>query len=799
MVYLKRSFFFILTFWITWHFAALFEIYPHVSAFYIPPGLSVAFITVYGWRYIPVIFIAAILTAVPEVAIWELRETDLLHSLRQAAVYGLAGYILHKVWLSQSQRFSLRGSVSLFAVALAASFVSAVAARQVFDVYGSVPAEALGSVLWSFWGGDYAGVMLTTPIALLLADRIGKPGRVSLIENLGSLSFFLQIWILIACTLFSGAVAFFSHEIQTGLNIEIFVIIPVTLVALSFGVLSGILAAILSSAPLLVAHVFIDTGFYQAIEFQILLGITASLALIAGGVCDDKELAQRKIAFSDDRFKRSQRYAKIGTWEWNVQTEELIWSDHVSSLFGYDESKLEPSRQNFINAVHPDDRQMLTDAVRESVENGAKYDIEFRTIWPDGSVHWISEVGEVERQEDGAPVRMLGVTANIDARRHAMDSLDESRSQISRAAEIASLCHWRADATLTQWLETSKNTSDILGIQAENLLGHFDKYLARVHPDDRDRLAKSYAAISHDPQNYDLEYRIIGDDGDIRYLWEVTEPKYDTKGNLVSFSGTTQNITARKVVEFAAIQAMEKAEAANYAKSEFLSSMSHELRTPMNAIMGFAQMLQHNPKEPLTEAQNSYIDFILRGSDHLMELIKQVLELSKIEAGELPLAATHVSAREVFLNSLGMIRSRANREGVEIIDQTVGDDLPVLWVDGFRLTQVLLNLLSNAVKYNRKNGTVTLSCREMPDQMLRISIADTGDGIPSRKQKDLFKPFDRLGRESGPIEGSGIGLTIAKQIIELLGGNIGFESEEGKGSTFWVDVPISQKQNAEDI
>ena len=234
-----------------------------------------------------------------------------------------------------------------------------------------------------------------------------------------------------------------------------------------------------------------------------------------------------------------------------------------------------------------------------------------------------------------------------------------------------------------------------------------------------------------------------------------------------------------------------KAIKANRAKSEFLSSMSHELRTPMNAILGFAQLLDFNPNEPLSENQKASVGQILKGGAHLLELIEQVLELSKIEAGKFSLNVENVSARNIIDESLSLIRARADKDGIEIIDSTAGQEIPVLRADRTRMIQVLVNLLSNAVKYNRENGSVTMSCQEMPKQMLRISITDTGWGIPVEKHGDLFKPFERLGREVGGIEGTGIGLSITRQIIELLGGRAGFESQEGNGSTFWVEVPIS--------
>jgi len=244
-------------------------------------------------------------------------------------------------------------------------------------------------------------------------------------------------------------------------------------------------------------------------------------------------------------------------------------------------------------------------------------------------------------------------------------------------------------------------------------------------------------------------------------------------------------------------QAAIELKTASEAKSNFLSSMSHELRTPLNAILGFAQLLEYDPKEPLSDRQTSSVESILRGGHHLLELINQVLELSKIEAGKISLNFGWVPARSVIDESLHLIESQALENEIEILDHTTGN-LPVLWTDSTRLTQVLINLLSNAIKYNVRGGKVTLTCQEIPPYMFRIKVIDTGQGIPAKKQEDLFKPFERLGREAGNIEGTGIGLTITRQIIDLLNGQVGFESELGKGSTFWVDIPMNSQTNEDD-
>jgi len=229
-------------------------------------------------------------------------------------------------------------------------------------------------------------------------------------------------------------------------------------------------------------------------------------------------------------------------------------------------------------------------------------------------------------------------------------------------------------------------------------------------------------------------------------------------------------------------------------KSAFISSLNHELRTPMNAVLGFAQMLEINENEPLSENQKSAVEHILRNGNHLLELIDQMLELNKIEAGTLPLNMEDIPARDVLDESLYLIQARANTDHIEIIDNTGGEALPLLWTDSTRLIQVLLNLLSNAVKYNREHGRVSLACREVHGGLLRISVIDNGLGIAAELQDKLFQPFERLGHELGQVDGTGIGLSITQQIVEKLGGHIGFESEQGRGSHFWVDIPLSNKQ-----
>jgi signal transduction histidine kinase/CheY-like chemotaxis protein len=268
---------------------------------------------------------------------------------------------------------------------------------------------------------------------------------------------------------------------------------------------------------------------------------------------------------------------------------------------------------------------------------------------------------------------------------------------------------------------------------------------------------------------------------------------YDRGRKLQGVFAAARDVTERKrldqVLQEKNVElesARSVAEKANLAKSEFLSSMSHELRSPLNAILGFAQLMDSDSPPP-TPAQKASIAQILQAGWYLLELINEILDLAVIESGRLSLSVEPVSLAEVLLECQAMIEQQGQKRNLALTFPRF--DVPrFVLADRIRLKQILLNLLSNAIKYNRPGGTVVLECSTNTPDRTRIIVRDTGPGLPPEKLAQLFQPFNRLGQESSVEEGTGIGLVVSKLLVELMGGVIGAESTVGVGSVFWFEL-----------
>ncbi len=254
-----------------------------------------------------------------------------------------------------------------------------------------------------------------------------------------------------------------------------------------------------------------------------------------------------------------------------------------------------------------------------------------------------------------------------------------------------------------------------------------------------------------------------------------------------------QNITEKKKAEEALLHAKDEAEKANHAKSDFLAKMSHELRTPMNAVLGFTQLLKIDTENNLTPLQQEQLDHILTAGNHLLELISEVLDLAKVESGNMTLNLEPVNVFTLIKEMKAILQPIAEEYEIHlsiVLDSSIN---MTAWADKLRLRQILYNLVSNAIKYNRKDGSVTVACKPLNRESIQVDVIDTGLGITAEDQTKLFEPFVRLGKEYSDVDGTGIGLTVTKELIELMGGTIGLSSKPGEGSHFYVELPLAKK------
>jgi PAS domain S-box-containing protein len=386
-----------------------------------------------------------------------------------------------------------------------------------------------------------------------------------------------------------------------------------------------------------------------------------------------------------------------------------------------------------------------------------------------------------------ASARLLGLGEST-TRQNA--EIDRAREQLRTILNATTAIIYLKDAD-GRYLFVNRQFETVFGRPSADVVGRTD---AEVLPGPLAAvLSANDARALRAPTPQELEESLPGDDGVHTYL-SLKFPLLDAGGVPYALCCVATDITERRRADEAlrsakldADRAQAEADRANRAKSEFLSRMSHELRTPLNGILGFGQLLAMKGLPP---DQRESVDLILQAGRHLLGLINEVLEISRIEAGQLRLSLEPVPVAEILRTAIDLVRPLARDYGIALLAEAAADGRHVL-ADRQRLQQVLLNLLSNAVKYNRPNGQVHVSCGDVPAGRIQISVTDTGAGMTADQLARLFTPFDRLGAEASRVEGTGLGLTLSKHLVDLMGGRIAVESRLGGGTTFSVQLPAA--------
>jgi PAS domain S-box-containing protein len=470
-------------------------------------------------------------------------------------------------------------------------------------------------------------------------------------------------------------------------------------------------------------------------------------------------------------------------------------SPSIGRIFGYAQDELVGTVA--FDLVHPDDLPEVLGRFQEILEHpGEPRQAAFRFRDARGEWRFVESVAAT-LSPAGPREGVVVNTRDVTERRQGQLALEETTRFLENLVASSPGVIFRGSGQTFRTTYISPNALDVLGFSAERFLGDPHLWVERTHPDDREGVREKIArAVREGAAELAYEYRFLHGRGEYVNLLASTRFVRDGGGG-VEVIGYTLDVSPLKEAEAALRAAMleaqaarDAAQAANRAKSEFLSRMSHELRTPMNSILGFAQLMA---RQDPTAQQRRSVEQILRAGRHLLNLINEVLDLARIESNRQPLSLEPVPVDAAVAEAVSLIRPLAAEHDCRLQEPATMPGVHVR-ADRQRLAQVLLNLLSNAVKYNRPGGSVRVSVRDVAAAeggagTVRIAVHDTGRGIAPEQMAELFVPFARLGAESSGVEGTGLGLALSRRLAEAMDGSLAAESEPGVGSTFTLELP----------
>lgn len=491
------------------------------------------------------------------------------------------------------------------------------------------------------------------------------------------------------------------------------------------------------------------------------------------------------------RLGRAQALARMGSWEWDIRSGELLWSDEIFDLFGLPIDAFGASYSAFLERVHPDDRARVEEAVRLAVEEGADYELDHRIITSGGDIRLVHEYGEVERDPAGLPLRMRGIVQDVTRARAIERSATRNRDLLSGMFRISPEAIVVANEE-GRVIVFSAGAETVFGYAAHEIVGgSIERLMPERFRGDHGRHVARFAAGAHDSLQMAQRGPIRGlrKDG-VEIPIKASLARIVAGGEML-FTIVVRDLTERYEIEARLIEAREHAEQANRAKSDFLANMSHELRTPLNGILGVAEVLGGSAADP---RQKEMVDLIATSARALEALLTDILDLAQIEAGRMNIQHQPFDLGAMVRNVAALFSVSAQKKGLAF-ELDLPENACARFVgDEKRLRQVLNNLLSNAVKFT-ETGYVKLSVESVgePDpSRVRFTVEDTGIGFDEETRARLFNRFEQADASiTRRFGGTGLGLSICKILAEMMGGTIRAESRPGEGATFLFETPLA--------
>lgn len=497
-------------------------------------------------------------------------------------------------------------------------------------------------------------------------------------------------------------------------------------------------------------------------------------------VINSRKKTEEEILEREFSLRFAQEIANMGSWEYNLQTRKLIWSENYFKLFGYEPFSFEPDSLFFMQRVHPEDYKFVKNQISNYYLDSKSNEFEFRIIMPDGKIKWIQNT-YIPLYRDGKLYQIKGI--NIDITSRKISEIDLRK--LSRAIEQSPLAIVMTDIDGNIEYVNPKFT-EMTGFSEEEAIGNNPKILKSG------KMSESYYKNMWLTLSSGSEYKgeIINKKNNGELYWEsvVIAPVIDEKGAILNYVAMKEDITEKKLMQEELIRAKEKAEDSDRLKSAFLANMSHEIRTPMNGIIGFSRMLAF---PDLTEEERIEYSQVLNTScDRLLNTVNDILDISKIEANQLEVHKAEFDIKKLIDELSNVYYQLFTSKDLNfVLDLELLPEVFILRSDEQRIYQILNNLLSNAYKFT-KFGEVTFGCY-IKDKNLEFFVKDTGIGISEKSLSFVFGRFNQENIElNRGYEGTGLGLAICKGLADLLGGDILVESKQGEGSLFTLIIPI---------
>jgi len=506
------------------------------------------------------------------------------------------------------------------------------------------------------------------------------------------------------------------------------------------------------------------------------------------------DITQRKHAEDavkqlSDRFSLAARAGGVGVWDYDIINNVLVWDDRMYELYGIKKKEFIGVYEAWQNGVHPDDKERGDKEIRMAILGEKEFDTEFRVSWPDGSVHIIRALAIVQRDNSGNALRMIGTNWDITKYKQAEEKVRAKDIEFRKLSKNAPglIFQFTRRPNGTYYVPiASEGIRDMFGCSPEDVLDDFTPIGRVICPEDSARVIGDIEYSAKHMTYFTCEFRVQIPGKAIQWIYSRSTPEKLADGS-ITWYGFNTDITERKRAELELFQAKEKAEESDRLKSAFLANMSHEIRTPMNGILGFAQLL----KEPnLTgEEQQAYIKIIERSGKRMLNIINDIVDISKIESGQMQVSMSEINISDQMQFVYSFFKPEVERKGMLLL---LRNSLPlkeaIIRSDREKLYAILTNLVGNALKYTN-TGSIEMGV-EKKGRYLEFFVKDTGVGVPETKKELIFLRF-RQGNDltSHFTEGTGLGLSISKAYVELLGGKIWLESELGKGSSFYFTIP----------